>query len=88
MYNYESQKHWIFTDDGQKAFIKARDNALALLSKAGAFMTFSPLKNVPYGDTWQGMALIDRMVELGDIREVTGPSVAGQHRVFVDARNG
>jgi hypothetical protein len=29
------------------------------------------------------LARIDRLVELGYLREVTGDDVAGQHRVFV-----
>jgi hypothetical protein len=36
------------------------------------------------GDTWDMLACMDRLVELGEIREVTmNGDVAGQHRVFV-----
>jgi hypothetical protein len=39
------------------------------------------------GDSWQRIACVDRLVELGEIREITNPNeVAGQHRIFVDTR--
>lgn len=38
------------------------------------------------GDSWEMMARVDRLVELGEIREITGSNVAGQDRVFVEAR--
>ena len=83
MYKYEVQKLTLFTDEAQREFLKARDLANKLLEEAGAFMMFSSLVGVS-GDSWQQMAFIDRMVELGEIREVTC-GVAGQHRVFVRA---
>ena len=82
-YQYQAERPWLFTEEGQVALLKARNKALRLLDEAGAFMSFSALKGVDYPDTFRAMALLDRMVELGDIREVTGPNVMGQHRVFV-----
>jgi len=82
VYNYHNEKRHIFTEEGQVKFLKVRDEAQRLLKEAGAFKMFAPLKGVT-GDVWEMMANIDRMVELGEIREVTGPDVAGQDRVFV-----
>jgi hypothetical protein len=82
MYNYLVEKHKIFTDDGQREFLKVRDQVQFLLKEAGAFKVFSALKGIS-GDSWLMMAYIDRMVELNEIREITGPAVAGQDRVFV-----
>ena len=82
MYNYQNEKHKIFTDEGQREFMKAYKLAIKLLNEAGAFMMFSALKGIT-GDTWTMMAYVDRMVELGEIKEVTNYQVAGQHRVFV-----
>lgn len=81
-YDYSVQKLGIFTDEGQREFIKVRDRAHKLLAEAGAFMMFSALKDIS-GDSWQMMAYVDRLVELGEIREITPANVAGQHRVFV-----
>lgn len=82
MYSYEVEKPKLFTEDGQAMVLKAWDNAQRLLHSAGAFMLFSALDDIHYGDSWTGMAIIDRLVELGYIREVTN-DVAGQDRVFV-----
>ncbi len=85
-YDYETEKHKIFTDEGQRKFLKVRDKANELLEKAGAFMMFKPLKDMT-DDSWQLIAYIDRLVELGEIKEITRPDTAGQHRVFVKTGN-
>lgn len=85
MYRYENEKPKLFTEDGQIDFLKIRDTANSLLDVAGAFKLFSACKNVS-GDSWFMMACVDRLVELGEIREITQNNVAGQDRVFVRAR--
>jgi hypothetical protein len=81
-YKYEEQKSGIFTDEGQKLFLGVRDKVARLLKESGAFM----LNNVLTGDSWQCIACVDRMVELGDLTEVVQHGVRGQDRVFVQAR--
>ena len=83
-YDYKKEKPGILTDRGQKEFLQVRDLAHKLLKEAGAFKIFNSLKGIT-GDTWLQMAYIDRLVELGEIREITGPDVMGQDRVFVKA---
>ena len=83
-YDYNTEKPKILTDEGQRTFIKVRDEAMRLLREAGAFEMFKPLKGVT-GDNWTAMAYIDRMVEIGDIREVPQSGIAAQDRVFVKA---
>ena len=82
MYNYLEEKHKIFTDEGQREFLKVRDRAKKLLNEAGAFKMFSALKAITC-DSFQMMAYVDRLVELGEIREITPNNVLGQERVFV-----
>ena len=42
--------------------------------------------SVASGDTWMMLACVDRMIELGELNEVTkGQNVAGQHRIFTAA---
>lgn len=82
MYNYEIEKPKLFTDEGQRKFLQARDKANQMLDISGAFQGIKPCGGMT-GDTWFMIACIDRLVELGEIREVTGKGVAGQHRVFV-----
>lgn len=85
MYSYQAVRPQLFSEEYQAAFIKVRDNAKQLLDQAGAFMSFKPFSGVSVGNTDIMLAMLDRMVELGDIREVTDANVWGQHRVFVAA---
>lgn len=82
MYNYQTEKPKIFTEDGQERFLKIRDNVQRLLKQSGAVMMEKAISAVT-GDSWLPMACVDRLVELKEIREITKEGVAGQHRVFV-----
>ncbi len=82
MYNYKTEKVRLFTEDGQEMFLAIRDNIKELLSRAGAFKMGCSDRGIT-GDSWQMMACVDRLVELGELKEITGPNVAGQDRVFV-----
>lgn len=81
-YNYKNEKQKIFTEEGQRDFLKVRDYAGKLLKQSGAFMMPYAFEGVG-GDAWFLMACVDRLVELGEIREVTPANVSGQRRVFV-----
>lgn len=82
-YDYATERPKIFTEDGQTMFLKIRDNAKRLLGEAGA-VRCQELVGGCSGDSWQMLACVDRLVELGELREVTvRERVAGQHRVFV-----
>lgn len=82
-YDYATERPAIFTEDGQVMLLKIRDNAARLIQAAGAVRFQEMTANV-VGDSWTMLACVDRLVELGELREVTPPgSCAGQHRVFV-----
>ncbi len=82
MYNYQEIKPMLFTDDGQRMFLKARDLANELLKKSGAFRLNELMRELS-GSTWDMIACVDRMVELGEIQELKYPyEPFGQHRVF------
>ena len=85
MYDYETQKKELFTDEGQKAFIKVRDNVKELVKKTGAIRMLEamsiPMRGSSF-DTWTRMACVDRMVELNDLVEIE-TNHWGQDRVFV-----
>ena len=81
MYQYQAQRNELFTEQGQEVFLKIRDNVNALLEKSGAVRMDKAI-NVATGDTWLMLACVDRMVELGALREITGKNVAGQYRIF------
>lgn len=79
-YNYQTEREGIFTAKGVKLLLTIRDKAKGLLAESGAF------KSGVLAGSWETLAVLDFLVEHGDIREITGPEVAGQDRVFVDAR--
>jgi hypothetical protein len=85
-YVYQEQKAAILTDEGQRIFLKIRDKAKQLLEEAGAFRLQECIAGCT-GGTWEMIACIDRLVELGEILELTPhPKVHhwGQNRVFTD----
>lgn len=86
MYNYETEKKKLFTEEGLEMFTKIRDNVKRHLKSAGAVRMDEALR-VASGSSWTMMACVDRMVETKEIREITTPNVPGQYRVFVSTSN-
>lgn len=88
-YNYQTERKFVFTDEGQRAFLKIRDFCQHQLKEAGAVQAGKAMSAGGSGDSWSIMACVDRLVELGELREVTDPTkCAWQHRVFVSSRQG
>ena len=86
MYRYADLKDELFTDEGQKTFLKIRDAVHKILVIAGAVRMQEVMSAAGVGDSWVTQACVDRLVELGEIREITQTDVMGQHRVFVSTR--
>jgi hypothetical protein len=85
MYNYNTEKRAIFTEAGQRQFLGIRDEVKRILDMSGAITMGCAMrtpKGVPCSTSWTAMACVDRMVELGEIREIPTDG-AGQHRIFV-----
>ena len=84
-YNYTTEREALFTDDGQKMFIEIRDRVKHLLKVAGAFRMDQAIGGTS-GSSWEMLACVDRLVELGEIVECTHPNrAAGQNRIFTDS---
>lgn len=81
-YKYEDQKKALFTDDGSRQFHAMLKHCRAMLDTSGAFTMAAAMRCPGIGDTWEAMACVDRMVELGEVREVPTKGMA-QNRVFV-----
>lgn len=84
MYYYEMERPKLFTAEGLTLFVELRDRTLKLLAEAGAVSSGAAIAK-SCGDSWMMLACLDLMVERGELRELTGGNVAGQHRVFVKA---
>jgi len=83
MYSYSQERLWVLSPEGQRALSKVRDHVLRLLNEAGACQLGRVLGVI--GDNWHSMACVDRMLELGELREISQGNVAGQYRIFVRA---
>lgn len=82
-YEYEDIKPGLFTDGGQRMFLKVRDFVHKTLKVAGAVRMSEVMDSAGGGDSWLMLACVDRLVELGEIREIVQQGVPSQHRVFV-----
>jgi hypothetical protein len=81
-YDYQTQRANVFSEDGQKLFLAIRDQARALLAQSGAVTSGKLMAHS--GDTWDMLACMDRLIELGELIEIPNPvSRAGQHRIFI-----
>jgi hypothetical protein len=80
-YDYQTEREKLFTDDGQRMFLKVRDTANRLLASAGA-VRMDKLVAEMTGDSWTMLACADRMLELSEMVEVSPPDSAGQYRIF------
>jgi len=69
MYNYNEQKKEIFTEEGFEKFFKIKSRVQALLTIAGACTMSKAIQGV-LGNNWLNMACVDRLVELGEIKEL------------------
>lgn len=75
-YEYATERPNLFTEEGQTRFIKVRDKVNLLIKAAGVFR----LQEAGIG-SWEEMACVDRMVEMGELVEFDRPCW-GQYRVF------
>ncbi len=81
MYKYSEQRKNLFTEEGQAWLLKMHEKATRLCKVSGA-VRMDKLHGM--ADTsWDDLACMDRLVELGYFLQVTGPHVRGQDRVFV-----
>jgi len=69
MYNYQEQKKFIFTEEGQLMFLRVRDTICKLHNLSGAFTASKAIGDVS-GNSWDMMACLDRLVEIGEIKKV------------------
>ena len=82
-YHYLVEKPRLFTEGGFKMLTAIRDNARKLIDVAGCVRMDKAMGRVS-GDSWQMLACMDYLVEVGELREITPTdSVAGQSRIFV-----
>lgn len=84
MYDYQVERPKLFTEEGQEAVIKARDHALEILEESGVITMIKAMSAYNLGDAWCNMAVVDRLVEMGDLVEVDhgNGECPAQYRIF------
>lgn len=86
-YSYKTEKAYTFTEKGQVTFLQIRDHVHRILAIAGCISMGKAMMGAHGGGgSWEFMACVDRLVELGEIREVLHGEYAGQHRIFVSMK--
>lgn len=83
-YDYQTERAYVFTESGQRQFLSIRDRVGRLLKEAGAVNLECAIKGET-GSSWEMIACVDRMIELGELRELP-TNGWGQHRVFIFGR--
>ena len=82
MYNYETQRQFVFTEEGVKKLLETKDEALQLIADAGCVMSGKLF--VGTGNSWDNMACWDYLIEIGVLREIKQQRTpVGQCRIFV-----
>jgi hypothetical protein len=85
-YDYQIERAFVFTEEGQVMFLKIRDTAKSLIETSGAASCERIISGCT-GSSWSMLACVDRLVELRELLEVPNPhSRAGQHRLFIRGR--
>jgi len=85
-YNYEKIKPEIFKEENQKLFLAIRDQIFKKLKICGAITLKYAIQMPPKigcMDSFTAMACVDRLVELGEIKEIptSGPT---QNKIFTE----
>ena len=81
-YVYAEQRKNLFTEEGLKLVMEAKDKALFCIQVSGAVKMDKLLQT---GSSWDSLAAVDYLVETKIIREITPNTCWGQDRVFVAA---
>lgn len=80
-YNYEAEKPYVMSDAGQRELLAMLDRAREHASLSGATTTFALMRRMT-GSSWEMLAIIDRLVECGYLREV-GAGWRSDDKVYV-----
>jgi len=70
MYDYQDFKPELFKEENQEAFLKIRDGMKATITIAGCITMDRAIGFSGSGDSWLRMAMVERLVEIGEIEEV------------------
>lgn len=86
-YSYETERPFVFTDEGQRMLLRVRDFSRRILREAGAVRADKLLGACDSGDSWSMMACVDRLCELGYLKLIPGSSDgAWQYGIYINGK--
>ena len=80
-YSYQEERAFVFTEAGQEMLMRVNDRADRLIAQSGV-VTLEKLIQGETGSSWSMMACVDRLVEMGRLKEVSYNAPAAQFRIF------
>lgn len=82
-YDYQKEREWVFSDEGQRQLLKIRDKARNMFSLAGACTVEKAMSGCT-GSSWGMLACVDRLIELEEIKRIDNPNGAfSQYAILV-----
>jgi len=83
-YDYQTQRPYVFTEEGSTQVLKLRDRAQKLIELAGACSYSALTAGVAIGSTWDTLACVDRLIELGYLKRID--LVCAQYDLFYSSK--
>lgn len=71
-YSYDTEKHFVFTDEGQRMLLRVRDFAEKAMNLSGAVRADKLMSAAGAGSSWAKMSCVDRLCELGELHLIPG----------------
>jgi len=84
-YEYLKERSYVLTKEGQCKMFNVRNVADQAIKISGAVRADKLMDAAGSGNSWSLMAVVDYLVEVGELREIPTYG-AWQHRVFVSAK--
>lgn len=82
-YDYQTERPYVLTDEGQRRVFAVADFATRAIEMSGAVTAGKLMSAAGSGDSWKLMACVDRLVEIGRLREIAFPRSTWQERIFI-----
>jgi len=82
---YKAHRQEIFTEEGFRALLGIKKNVIDCIAYSGA-VTAENAWNGVSGDSFLLLNCLDYLVEIGEIKMLSGPETAGQRRVYISGK--
>lgn len=84
-FDYQKEKAVLFTDEGQRMFLRIRDRANKLASESGALTVGQAIRKES-GDSFAMLACVERLIEIGEFSYLEVTNTPMQNWIIVPKR--